>query len=504
MAENNLQSEKNEKDPGTFRRVYDDTVYFIDSIVKSYDVFPSILQLMKDGEASIALKKRYMLRAIDESWVNIIEDTLPAIDMWIRNPSKYIEEQEEILPIELSRNISSRSLQHLSQHTNLISRIEGDMIIPSKLLNVFREETMQTYENKFINTLINRLYIFVSRRYEIAKKDGQDEKNTSIEFKQKFEHGDATGNIHFRIELSEPAGGDDKVEKNYTKTTDLWRRVERLNSIVTAYQNSDFCAKMGKSYIHPPVMRTNAILKNKNLRQCLELWQFIEGFEGAGYSMLVQEDLEKVDAEYLKELYSTLALQYLIFRYNIHNEFETGNTLASQITADVLRPKIVDELNDLTSDEFNVKIEERRPPIPSMIRYGTLTPEDKMMLQSIDIALDAADRLRENQPEKPLQPAHIPEPDPVPEGDPGEEETAEETAVAEEPIPNSSPVSQETEGETTPTAGAENGSEPESRSDSADAEASEAPAGKSDSAGTSLRKYRRNAGSSYRRGLRHR
>ena len=97
----------------TFRRVYDDTTYFIDSIVQEYDVFPAILSKMRDGNASIELKKRYLLRAIDETWVNIIEDTLPALDVIIRNPSKYIEEREEVLPIELSRNISVRSLQQM-------------------------------------------------------------------------------------------------------------------------------------------------------------------------------------------------------------------------------------------------------------------------------------------------------------------------------------------------------------------------------------------------------
>ena len=149
------ETKKTKKGDSTFSRVYNDTTYFVDSIVEEYDVFPAILGMMRDGNATLELKKRYLLRAIDETWVNIIEETLPALDTIIRNPSKYIEEREEVLPIELSHNISVRSLKHLSQHTNLISQIDGDKIIPSKILNVFREETMQTYENKFINTLYN-------------------------------------------------------------------------------------------------------------------------------------------------------------------------------------------------------------------------------------------------------------------------------------------------------------------------------------------------------------
>ena len=184
-----------------FKAVYDDSIYFIDSLMQEYNVFPSILDRMRQGNASIELRKRILLRAIDETWVNIVEDTLPALDVIIRNPSKFIEEKEEVIPVELARKVTVRTLQHLSQHTNLISRIDGDMIIPSKLLNVYKDETLLTYENKFINTLINRLYAFVNRRYEIALKAGQDEKTTSIEFKDDFDHNSVKVKMNFRLEI---------------------------------------------------------------------------------------------------------------------------------------------------------------------------------------------------------------------------------------------------------------------------------------------------------------
>lgn len=394
-----MEEKTNKSD--VFRQVYDDATYFVDSMIQEYEIFPGILSMMRDGNATIELRKRYMLRAIDETWVNMIEDTLPAIDVLIRNPSKYIEQREEVMAIELTRKISPKSLQHLAQHTNLISKIEGDEITPTKLLNVFNEETMQTYENKFLNTLINRLYSFVNRRYEIAKTAGQDEKTTSIEFKEDFDHNKVKVKMNFRVEISESAEDeDDRVERNYTYTTDLWRRVERLNSIVQTYANSEFVRNMGRSYIRPPVMRTNAILKNKNLHQCLLLWQFIETYESAGYSMLVQEDLEKVDEGYIKELYSTLALQYLIFRYNIHNEFDSDETLASNITDKTLSPRIIDELSkNVSEDEFNIEIEEKSVSAPAVERYATLSPEDMLMLEVLDVALDAADYIADHDDE---------------------------------------------------------------------------------------------------------
>ncbi|MBO4468303.1 MAG: DUF2357 domain-containing protein [Clostridia bacterium] len=429
MAE---ETKKQNGGESPFRKVYDDTTFFIDSIVEEYDVFPAILSMMRDGNATIELKKRFLLRAIDETWVNIIEDTLPALDTIIRNPSRYIEEQEEVLPIELSHNISVRSLKHLSQHTNLISQIDGDKIIPSKILNVFHEETLETYENKFINTLINRLFAFVNRRYEIAKKAGQDEKTTSIVFNDSFNHDNVKVNMNFRLEIAESSDGlDDKVERNYSQTTDLWRRVEKLNNIISTYADSEFVHNMGKSYIRPPVMRTNAILKNKNLRQCLTLWQFIESYESAGYDMIVQESLENVDEEYIKELYSTLALQYLIFRYNIKNEFNVENTLASVVTDNVINPKIIDSLDNVSADEFDI-VEERTAESPAEKRYKTLTPDDRLLLKALEIALDAQDIISESGTDEDYEHPFVPEPDPVPEVPQPAEEDEKTEEKAEE------------------------------------------------------------------------
>lgn len=375
-------------DVSRFEDVYEDTLYFVDGMVEQYDFYPEIIDALGNGSAKLELKKRYMLKAINEEWVSKIEDCIPALDEWIRTPSRFIEETEKVLPIELSRNISSRSIQHLSQHTDYISKVEGDTVTPSKILNVFRDETNKTYENKFINTLINRLFLFVERRYETALKEGKDEKNTSLDYSQNFTHGELQGKIHFRMEISEePKTGEEL--KNYTYTTDLWQRVIRLHHICRAYINSAFVKSMDNQFVRPPIIRTNAILKNKNLRQCLELWEFIESYENIGYDMLVQENLETIDPRYIKEIYSVSALQYLIFRYNIKNEFESEKTLASADSPTLLSPEIRDELEPLDTLEFNktytkTLLVTEEAPEKSATKHSR---KDRAILRAVDVAL---------------------------------------------------------------------------------------------------------------------
>ena len=384
MAQTEFEKTENHKEPLS-SEVYRDTRYFVSAMVKEFRLYPEIFDALSGGDASVKFRKRVMLRAIDESWVSAIEDTLIALDDVIRKPARFIEQTEEVLPIELTKSVSSLSIKHLSQHTDLISKVDGDDVLPSKLLNVFRDETVLTYENKFINTLLSRLYTFVSRRYQIAKRDGADTKSTSVEFNNTFEHNEIKAKMHFSLEIEERAVDGD-VAQNYVYQSDLWKRIEKLYDVCNAYMQSSFVKEMGKNYIRPPVMRTNAILKNKNLRQCLNLWNFIEGYENSGYSTTVEDSLFDADEEYIRELYSTMAMEYLLFRYHMKEGFDEDNEI-NRLTSDMpLTPQIIEDLIPPSASELAFHF----PSSDS--EAGERTAEEAEILRSIEVAL-IADRL---------------------------------------------------------------------------------------------------------------
>ena len=62
--------------------------------------------------------------------------------------------------MKISKRINEESIKHLAQHTQLIQSVGKDnMPQPVKILNVYKEETYDLYENRFISTLIKKLYI---------------------------------------------------------------------------------------------------------------------------------------------------------------------------------------------------------------------------------------------------------------------------------------------------------------------------------------------------------
>ena len=122
---------------------------------------------LSNVNSTLFVKKDYDKKDFDYEWLDIIEDILPYIDNILRNPKRFIINEEEIVKVELARKVTVESVIHLTQHTSLIQKIEdnGD-VKPSKILNINKEESLDTYENRFIWTLLNNLRLFFETRIE--------------------------------------------------------------------------------------------------------------------------------------------------------------------------------------------------------------------------------------------------------------------------------------------------------------------------------------------------
>ena len=98
--------------------------------------------------------------------LDIMENTIKYLDNILRNPNRFIINEEDIVKVELARRVTVESIKHLSRNTNLIQDIDkktGD-VKPSKILNINKEESFNTYENRFIYSLIKNMQFFIKQR----------------------------------------------------------------------------------------------------------------------------------------------------------------------------------------------------------------------------------------------------------------------------------------------------------------------------------------------------
>ena len=153
-----------------------------------------------------------------------------------------------------------------------------------------------TYENRFVNTLIDRLYIFINRRYEKLAQVANDEQVFTLGYDADIDDG-AGGKMRVEVKLETTESLDKADANGFT----IWQRVEKLKKAIEDYKGSELCMKLGSSFIRPPVMRTNAIMKNVDLKACLTLWQYIEGYDKVGYEINMENTAVKPKKGYVED-----------------------------------------------------------------------------------------------------------------------------------------------------------------------------------------------------------
>lgn len=315
------------------------------------EVYGALDSLLNSSRNTFAFNKKIMEKAIDVSWVEAIEKGLNHLDNFLRNPRRTIEDVEEIVPIALSRKTTIESVRHLAQHTDLIQSIDEKTgkITPSKLLNVHKEESLMTYENKFVNTLIDRLYIFISRRYEKLAQVSKDEEVFSLGYDTVLEDG-AGGKMKIDMKIETVDSLDRYDENGFT----IWQRVDKLKKAIEGYKGSELCRTLGNTYIRPPVMRTNAIMKNVDLKACLTLWQYIESYDKVGYEINVENTAMVPQQEFVNDFYKLIVLNFLLFRSYMNKDSEEKLKKLKTKNSKTIAPKFLKKFDKELASDYGI------------------------------------------------------------------------------------------------------------------------------------------------------
>lgn len=223
--------------------------------------------------STVQVKESHDESKYDDEWITKMEETIRYLDNILRNPNRFIVNEEEIVKIELARRITVDSIKHLSKNTNLIqdyNKKTGE-VRPSKILNINKEESFNTYENRFIYSLINNMKMYIERKKREVLEVGslKDEKMigykaTSHLGKEKIE---ISLNIHTNLQ-----------EKESNKTSPI-ERIAKLEQQIQDLTSSEVYKNLVKLHVAPvvsPIKKTNLILKNTNFQYALSLWNYLQ------------------------------------------------------------------------------------------------------------------------------------------------------------------------------------------------------------------------------------
>lgn len=223
--------------------------------------------------SDILIKKNIDAKVSDTSWIDMVEEGIPYLDNIIRNPRRFIVQEENIVPIEKAKVVTEESIRHLAQHTSMIQEVQEDgTVIPLKLLNVYREETVDLYENRFIKSLVDNLYTFVTNKLEESDQKSYAKVDSEVTYKGIMKKKDEVVEVNLQLTSKKETDVDASKDGH-----SLDERIEHIRDIVSAFRSSTFIKSLKESSpVRSPIRKTNVILKEQNFIKALELWEYLE------------------------------------------------------------------------------------------------------------------------------------------------------------------------------------------------------------------------------------
>ncbi len=279
-------------------------------------------------------------------WIDIIEQTVPYIDNILRNPNRFIINEEDVVKIELARRVTVESIKHLARNTNLIQDIDkktGD-VRPSKILNINKEESFNTYENRFIYSLIQNIMTFIEFKKKTVVEEAKYDGNNDITYNGKCMLGDEK--VSIEMKLNNSIRTVDRIVDE--SGNDITSRIEKLEQKVRDLTHSEVYKTIKMLHIAlvtSPIKKTNVILKNVNFQYAVKLWNYIQEHINDDSSVSTKSNESYDDTGVLKNYFDeSFLLDYLVSQTIIH-----GNTkkLDKQELSERLIGNVVEKIIDI-------------------------------------------------------------------------------------------------------------------------------------------------------------
>lgn len=278
--------------------------------------------LLETGENYADFSFVRLVKNVDESWVEAIEKALQPLQYVILNPRKFIEEEREVVNIAIARNMTTESVRHLLQHSNYIDEYDEKTgkVIPNRILNVYKEESLNTYENRFICTLVGELQFFVNKRFNAIFEASKDELGAYLEMNSRVDN--YTETVDYKLQIKIRDKQTDKVNEN--NKDDIFTRIINIHRMVNTLVGTEFITTMRKyPQVRHPIVKTNAIKKNRDYKACYELWNFLHSYTKVGVSVnLIRQD-PVISRSFEKDIYDSFIWNYVM----LHNYLEDVDEL---------------------------------------------------------------------------------------------------------------------------------------------------------------------------------
>ena len=260
-------------------------------------------KFLKSLDSNMYFKSVFSGDSLSFEWIDQIEFSCPYIDIVVRNPKLTLIKEERVVNAEKSKKVTVESIKDLSKHTNYISKYEEEKnyIEPSKILNIFNEETYNIYENRFLYTLVKQVESFIFKK-EQELKDFKCNDTKLLEYsatsKTDYEK------VSIELRLNSESFPDDKPNPKFDEEIKVAKaRLKRIKDYIRSWNNSELFKELEKAHINlvnSPIKKTNILLKNPNFQIAVKLWDYLQKYDMQEKN-IIKPDIEQAGKNPLQD-----------------------------------------------------------------------------------------------------------------------------------------------------------------------------------------------------------
>jgi len=358
---------------------------------------------------------------INEDWINEIEAGLVFVEKAIHEERQFIRNDGEVVPIEKTKHVDKHSVEHLSRHSELISRVPSDgsdEITPDKLYMIERDSDYAVYENRFLYMLLRYLESFIDIRLVRIQELGNTYR-ASLSMKKSISLG--RRHINYELSLDEERRNDPYAVLN-DEAEELVHRMEGLEHWVGSLLSTPLMEQVAKvAMIRPPITKTNVLRMDNNFKKAVALYEYVSSYEGDGYTIEEEKKVWNPFSDIMGDELSEIVMLSSFLTYEYGNDLKERlaesyaeeeerrrkleeEKLVSQIAA--LKKRIAE--SGESPETYMLMLERRNRMLENdSVMLGKVTEEKKLLTEQVrtlekqnEIAENRISALEENVTEK--------------------------------------------------------------------------------------------------------
>ena len=344
--------------------------------IGSTEFYEYFMDCMNIAETEIQFSNRKLIKTVDLNWVDKIEDTLEAIQSIVENPRNIIKEEELIVNVAHAKKANAETVRHLAQHSGLVEDFNYDTgdVRPSKLMQRYREDSVELYENRIVFTTMEYAFHFVKIRYDALTEAMGEEFGAKLKVETDFTS--ATEDVHFDMfmHIKQIDSALDTEDKN----SEVFSKIAKQYRMLSVFMNSQFAQQMAKlPRVKGKIVKTNVLKKNPNYRKILQLFEYLKGYTDIGYTIKVIEQNPATDDDFREKMFRNVLFNYLILKGHLQDEEDRELPLPVKERKRTLKPKFIHQIIEELTEDYDLPDVEIRKVLIEELTKKQLMEEEK-------------------------------------------------------------------------------------------------------------------------------